>query len=183
MPRETVAPGLRPLKFAGDYLIAAPQARDARRSNAIMLRCKTDRPRARRPTRASVARPQVPHPSHEDAERCTDGFSSEKFAKVPRHGHVSRGNEARRFSTAANQSPCRAERLRNPGQEPSSRRRQVPLGLSRWRRPLHLRRAVQARNNRTRAGAPRAGRSACRRRLRACDRRGGRCARHLGPRW
>jgi hypothetical protein len=102
---------VRPWEFAGDYLIAALTNRGRRRSNVIMLRCKTDWPRARRPTRASVARPQVPHPSHEDAERCTDGFSSEKFAKVPRHGHVSRGDEARRFSTAANQSPRRAEWL------------------------------------------------------------------------
>jgi hypothetical protein len=30
---------------------------------------------------------QAPHPLHKSAERATDGFSLEKFAKVP-HGHV-----------------------------------------------------------------------------------------------
>src|SRR5450631_379822 len=44
----------------------------------------------RRPPNRGAARigPQAPHPSHEDAERCTDGFSSEKIAKVLEHGHL-----------------------------------------------------------------------------------------------
>ena len=76
----------------------------------------------------------------------------------------------------------RAERLRDPGPLPAGGKRPLPLGLPRRRRPLHLRRALQAGDDPARAGSPRAGRGACRRRLCASDRRSRRRAGHLGAR-
>ena len=73
----------------------------------------------------------------------------------------------------------RAERLRNPRSLPAGRERPLPLGLSRRRRPLHLRRALQAGDDPARARAPRAGGGACGRRLCARDRRSRRRPRHL----
>ena len=75
----------------------------------------------------------------------------------------------------------RPQRVGNPRPLPAGRRRQVPLGLPRRRRPLHLRRAVQAGHDRARAGAPRAGRRARRRRLCARHRRRRRRAGDLRP--
>ena len=91
--------------------------------------------------------------------------------------------EVKRAASAQPQTPPhrRAERLGNPGPLPAGRRRQVPLGLPRRRRAVHLRRAVQAGHHRARAGAPRAGRRARRRRLCARHRRRRRRAGHLGP--
>ena len=84
-------------------------------------------------------------------------------------------------SSSHSSHPDRAQRLGNPGSLPAGRRGQVPLGLSGRRRALHLRRPVQAGDDPACAGAPRAGRRACRRRLCARHRRGRRGARHLGP--
>jgi hypothetical protein len=78
--------------------------------------------------------------------------------------------------------PRRAQRLGNPRALPAGRRRQAPLGLPRRRGALHLRRAVQAGQHRACAGAPRAGRRACRRRLCARHRRRRRGPGDLGPR-
>src|SRR5687767_14702441 len=54
-----------------------------------------------RPTRAlCFLIAQAPHPLHKSAERCTDGFSLEKIAKV-QDGYVCRGSQACRFGTTA----------------------------------------------------------------------------------
>jgi hypothetical protein len=88
-------------------------------------------------------------------------------------------------SGVALQSPstgsARAARRRNPRQGPSGRRRQVHLGLPRWRGAAHLRRVLQAGHHPAHAGAPRAGCGACGRRLRPRHRRRRRGAGHLGP--
>lgn len=61
------------------------------------------------------------------------------------------------------------------------RERRIHLGLP-WRLgPLHLRRAVQARQDSTRARAPRAGRRARRGRVLALDGQGRRVSRHVRP--
>mmetsp|Transcript_75033 Transcript_75033/g.176103 ORF Transcript_75033/g.176103 Transcript_75033/m.176103 type:complete len:355 (+) Transcript_75033:4572-5636(+) len=127
---------------------------------------------------------QVPNPPHEGERRCTNGFSSEKFTEV-RNGHVCRGTQARRPGAAGFLLPHilhrGAQRLRDPRSLPAGRRGAPPLGLPRRRGALHLRRALQAGEHPACAGAPRAGRRPCRRRLCASDRRGRRRPGDLGP--
>ena len=100
-------------------------------------------------------------------------FRSRKNAKV-HHGNLEGGTRFR--SSRHRQSNAGTHGRRSAGQGTAGRRREVRLGLSRRRGSLYLRRVLQAGHHPARAGAPRAGRSTRRRRLRARDRRCRRCA-------
>ena len=162
---------------------AAPSTgRSVPQTGVIMLLCTTARVTSwtSDPGGPSILTAQVPTPASRGRGEVHRWFFVREIHKGS-NMDMSAAEVKRAASAQPHSSLRRAERLGNPGPLPSGRRRQVPLGLPRRRGPLHLRRAVQAGHDRARAGAPRAGGRACRRRLCARHRRGRRRAGHLGP--
>ena len=170
-------------------IISSPLARARRTRDSAPRRCDNCR------LHDSFRSPAPPEPRQRLGDRAGTAPASRGRGKVHRWffvREIHRGSKIMEMSAAdAEARRLRRRRAPPPAAEPNgseilvrclqAENVKLPLGLPRRRGPLHLRRALQAGHDPARAGAPRAGGRARRRRLCARHRRGRRRAGHLRP--